>query len=486
MSLIIPANTLASGGYDVANSLMFDGVDSYLNITSGSSPTSTKKFTVSFWLKRSKLGREQHIFGGVSAAQCYFVSDDRLRFADTTSGTNYYTTQKFRDVSAWYHIVIAVDTTLGTAGDRARIYVNGSEITAFDTETNATQNNNTAYNIGSTTYVIGRYNPSQAQNYYYSGYMAEYVFIDGQQLDPTSFGEFDSDSNIWKPIDVSGLTFGTNGYYLDFEDSAALGDDVSGNGNDFTVNNLTAIDQTTDTPTNNFATLNAVSNPTNGYTLSNGNLEATVTGSSFTRQYIVNTIAPTSGKWYWESKLITSGGSDRTRLGICSYEENIGTGTTFPANAVSIATGYSRIRFTENGDGSNNGGGNTTEVDSFYTVPTANDIFMYALDLDNTKFYFGINGTWWDYATAETGGDPTSGSGYVTNSTNIIKGAMSLYIDVYAGAVSTTFTNQFNFGNAPYTISSGNTDGNGYGNFEYAVPSGYLSLCTANLSEVLG
>jgi hypothetical protein len=111
---------------------------------------------------------------------------------------------------------------------------------------------------------------------------------------------------------------------------------------------------------------------------------------------------------------------------------------------------------------------------------------MYALDLDNTKFYFGINGTWWDYATAETGGDPTSGSGYVTNSTNIIKGAMSLYIDVYAGAVSTTFTNQFNFGNAPYAISSGNTDGNGYGNFEYEVPSGYLSLCTANLSEVLG
>ena len=135
MPLILGTNSIKDTGYDVDNSLMFDGADSYLNITSGSSPTSTKKFTVSFWLKRSELGREQHIFGGVSAAQCYFVSDDRLRFADTTSGTNYYTTQKFRDVSAWYHIVIAVDTTLGTAGDRARIYVNGSEITAFDTET---------------------------------------------------------------------------------------------------------------------------------------------------------------------------------------------------------------------------------------------------------------------------------------------------------------------------------------------------------------
>ncbi len=109
---------------------------------------------------------------------------------------------------------------------------------------------------------------------------------------------------------------------------------------------------------------------------------------------------------------------------------------------------------------------------------------MYALDLDNTKFYFGVNGNWWNYNTAETGGDPTSGSGYVTNSTNIIKGAMSSFLRIDAGAVSTTFTNEFNFGNPPFSISSGNVDASGMGNFEYAVPSGYYSICTRNLNLI--
>jgi hypothetical protein len=470
MSLIIPANTLASGGYDVANSLMFDGVDSYLNITSGSSPTSTKKFTVSFWLKRSKLGREQHIFGGVSAAQCYFVSDDRLRFADTTSGTNYYTTQKFRDVSAWYHIVIAVDTTLGTAGDRARIYVNGSEITAFDTETNATQNNNTAYNIGSTTYVIGRYNPSQAQNYYYSGYMAEYVFIDGQQLDPTSFGEFDSDSGIWKPIDVSGLTFGTNGFYLDFEDSAALGDDVSGNGNDFTVNNLTAIDQTTDTPTNNFATYNSLIS-SQSQTLAEGNLQVATTNGGLSGGY--STIGVSQGKWYCEYKL-TAFNTNRACVGVTSNPSEDDRQNKFPGQ---LSHSYSYA--AENGNKTNNDSG-AAYGDSW----TTNDIIGVAMDLDNNKLYFSKNGTWQNSGDPESGATGTGSAYDLTTSSSTVTGFY--FFSTGDQSFSYNCTLQANFGNAPYTISSGNTDGNGYGNFEYAVPSGYLSLCTANLSEVLG
>ena len=440
-----------AGGYEVANSLRFDGSNDYLNITSGSSPTNTKKFTVSFWLKRSELGREQHIFGGVSAAQCYFISDDRLRFADTTSGTNYYTTQKFRDVSAWYHIVIAVDTTLGTAGDRARIYVNGSEITAFDTETNATQNNNTAYNIGSTTYVIGRYNPSQAQNYYYSGYMAEYVFIDGQQLDPTSFGEFDEDSGIWKPIDVSGLTFGTNGFYLDFEDSSALGNDAAGS-NNFTVNNLTAIDQTTDTCTNNFATLNPLNTSTN-ITMAEGNTKITTSTNGWMGS--AGTIGITKGfPCYWEAKATTN---TRIYFGLSRLEDyDPVTGTT--------TEGQSNLDYMWRASSANlvyyRGSSQSVTV----SAVSAGDILACSVDSSgNVKFY-------------------NNGSAIHTFSTVLVDGYFYFPILSVNGYTSTE-TMEANFGNPAFSISSGNTDANGYGNFEHAPPANHYALNTKNLAE---
>ena len=482
MPLILGTNSIKDTGYNVANSLRFEKTSGdYIrreNTGSDFSASGSKKFTYSVWVKIANLGVFQQIYAiGSGGGRDYtaFTSDDEIEFGQYNSGFNYrlITNRVFRDSSAWYHIVFAVDTTQGTASNRCRLYVNGVEETSFSTETNPSQNQAIFPNTQCDSYVLGADTDFSND---FSGYFAEACFISDLQLDPTSFGEFDEDSpTIWKPKKIT-ATFSNDSFYYEFKNSSAVGTDTSGLGNNAgTINALTAVDQSIDTCTNNFATLNAVSNPVNGYTLSEGNLEATVSGQSFVRTYIPNTIAPSSGKWYWESKLITSGGSDRTSIGICSTEENVGTGTTIPQNECSICTGYSRIRFTENGS--------TTEVDSFYTVPSGNDIFMYALDLDNTKFYFGINGVWWNYNTAETGGDPTSGSGYVTNSTNIIKGAMSLFIRTQAGAAATTFTNQFNFGSPPYAISSGNTDGNGYGNFEYAVPSSYYSLNTKNLAE---
>ena len=457
-----------AGGYEVANSLRFDGSNDYLNITSGSSPTNTKKFTVSFWLKRSELGREQHIFGGVSAAQCYFISDDRLRFADTTSGTNYYTTQKFRDVSAWYHIVIAVDTTLGTAGDRARIYVNGSEITAFDTETNATQNNNTAYNIGSTTYVIGRYNPSQAQNYYYSGYMAEYVFIDGQQLDPTSFGEFDEDSGIWKPIDVSGLTFGNNGFYLDFENSGSLGADVSGNGNNFTVNNLTSVDQSTDTCTNNFATSNPLIDSGTGY--SQGNLDLSFGNAS--QDNAGGTFGVSKGKWYWEHKIISSGNTHY--LGIKSADSDL--------TSTSGASGTPSMYYTNGGKKVYNASSGGSAYGNTFSN---NDIIGIALDLDNNAIWFSKNGTWQNSATqSEIEAGTTTNAAFSGTGSSDGFPSEQVYLPWIVGQTGgAAFTMTTNFGSPSFSISSGNSDGNGYGNFEYSVPSGYYALNTKNLAE---
>jgi hypothetical protein len=293
-----------------------------------------------------------------------------------------------------------------------------------------------------------------------------------EQLDPTSFGEFDEDSGIWKPIDVSGLTFGTNGFYLDFEDSAALGDDVSGNGNDFTVNNLTAIDQTTDTPTNNFATYNPLINTQNIPTFAEGNLQAATTGAGVNGGF--STTGMSSGKWYAEFKLSAHSGTNRCVIGVTSNpaEENRNNqylGQTAASYSYSAEIGRKYYNNTAASYG-----------DSY----TTNDIIGIALDLDNLKIYFSKNGTWQNSGDPESGATGTGAAFTVTAPSSTTTGFYFFGEGDESGTHSVTV--QANFGNAPYTISSGNTDGNGYGNFEYAVPSGYLSLCTANLSEVLG
>jgi hypothetical protein len=239
MPLIIPANSI-TGGFAVDNSLRFNrGSSDYLNKTfSGAGNRTT--WTISVWVKRAnELSTNSYIIdsGAGNGTSLYFGSE-QIEFWDYQSGayTGRLTTNAvFRDMSAWYHIVAVWDTTNGTAGDRMRLYVNGVEETSFATDTNPSSSQNSILNDGSTSVTIGK-----QDSIYTNLYMAEFCYIDGQALDPTSFGEFDEDSGIWKPIDVSGLTFGTNGFYLDFEDSAALGDDVSGNGNNFTVNNLTS------------------------------------------------------------------------------------------------------------------------------------------------------------------------------------------------------------------------------------------------------
>ena len=314
------------------------------------------------------------------------------------------------------------------------------------------------------------------------GYLAETVFIDGQQLAPDQFGEFDEDSSIWKPIDVSGLTFGNNGFYLDFKNSGALGADVSGNSNNFTVNNLTAIDQTTDTCTNNFNTWLSIDQRASNFTLSEGNLDITRTGA-FTGGVYAQTIMPSSGKWYAECKIYEQPSSDRGRVGIANFESIPGDMTTTPqssspssVNAVEISFGQGdNVFFTINGS--------DTENNSFYSAFSNGDILRFALDLDNGKFYFGVNANWWNYSSSQTGGDPTSGSGYVSNSSDLFNGSPICFYQGHSSGASVTTGIKWNFGSPPYAISSGNTDGNGYGNFEYAVPSGYYALNTKNLAE---
>ena len=472
MPLIIPANTI-SGGYEVANSLRFnDGSTDFLRRTP-SSTGNRRTFTFSTWIKRSALGsiNRSIICANIDTAnktQLRFTNSDELRFVRFTSGgaTNQLITNaKFRDVSAWYHIVLAVDTTNSTAGDRLRLYVNGSEITSFSTESQPTPNydydiNNTEeHNIGLGT---------DTDTHLFDGYMAEVVLVDGQQLDPTSFGEFDEDTNIWKPIDVSGLTFGTNGFYLDFENSGSLGADVSGNGNNFTVNNLTAIDQSTDTCTNNFATLNPLQTDHSGNTsFSEGNNKFQATTGDWVGT--ASTQGTNTGKWYAEFKLSTL--TTAAMIGVATDVYMSNRGVTDFVGFTSGLSNYAYAKYFTGGVDANEGKifqhDQTQNTYGSNTGGSTGDIIGVALDLDNNKLYFSVNGTW------ENSGDPAG------NSNGYTIGAGTYQFGVW-GYQSTS---EANFGSPPYSSSSGNSDGSGYGNFEYAVPNGYYSLNSKNLAE---
>jgi len=453
-------NQWPKGPQSIDNSCRFDdGSTDYLSKTFSSSGTSDKIFTTSVWLKRSELGAEQGIFtAGTSQREFIrFESDDTLTYR-RASGTTFQltTSQVFRDISAWYHIVIAVDTTQGTDSNRIKFYVNGSQITSFGTSTYPSQNYLPKIG-GGQTHNIGR--DSEQANPYYDGYMAEFVFIDGQALDPTSFGETDSTTGIWKPKKIGAFaSAGTNSFYLDFKDSSNLGNDASGLSNDFTVNNLTSIDQTTDTCVENFATLNPlwIERANNVQpAFSNGNLTATFDNGSTNEQGVSN-IAVSTGKWYCEIKWDSATANTATSTGI--FPVDYFDGDPFSSAYIYLADGTIRSK---------------NSASSYGNSYTTGDIIGIALDLDNNKLYFSKNGTF------QNSGDPTSGS-TGTGAISITADTYYLYCSDYASSGNRQAS--ANFGNPPFSISSGNADANGFGNFEYAVPSGYYALNTTNLN----
>jgi len=478
MPLILPSNSISAVGYEVDNSLRFDdGSSDHLKRTF-STADNYKKQTFSAWIKRSDLGGTKRIIesydgSSTSSTGIHFVNDQvRVNFGGSSSNI-LLTNALYRDVSAWYHLVVQIDTTQSTDTNRVKIYINGEQETSFATSNYPSQNADSQLTCPNANNSIGTTYDGSGE--FFDGYMAEVCLIDGQSLDPTSFGEFDSDTGIWKPIDVSGLTFGTNGFYLDFENSGSLGADVSGNGNNFTVNNLTSIDQTTDTPTNNFATMNPLAiYPTSTFTFSQGNLEFAT--SSSTRGYWVSTIAVSSGKWYWEYKATNN--QARTDVGIA--------GAPAKANSDPESSGTHdnvTVYLTINGQVSINSGGST---DTFYNTATSsnNIIIGCALDLDSSPntIAFSIDGEW--VTGSGTKSTDFSSATKINSFTNVASTVNGVYHFIAGDdGGDQDIGGQANFGNPPYTISSGNSDGNGYGNFEYAVPSGYYALNTKNLAE---
>ena len=455
MPLILGANSV-SGGYEVDNSLRFNsGSSDYLSRTPASAGN-RQKFTYSTWIKRSDLPIEQGIISCESVGPItfyFYLKTDGVMEVLEYNGTYpvWLRTgpRTFRDVSAWYHLVLAYDTTQATSSNRVKLYINGSQNTTFDVETYPSQNYNSQMNRAIETNISRRV---QYNAYFFNGYMSEIYFIDGQQLDPTYFGETDQDTNIWKPKAYTG-SFGTNGFYLEFQNSGALGTDSSGNGNTFTVNNLTSIDQTTDTPTNNFATNNSLNYTPSAITYTEGNLKLAFPASW---NASISSIGVSAGKWYWEAKAVTAG--NNIFYGIMT--ENATTNTATPYTQIGVLCGK-----TTDGDKYLD----TTYTASGYGTSANGDILGFALDLNSgTK-----NLTITKNGASFTGGSVNLSSNF--NSVNVFA--------FFAGNSSSASAGwEVNYGSPMYSSGS-YTDGAGYGNFSYAVPSGYYSLNTKNLAD---
>jgi hypothetical protein len=449
MVSILGANSV-SGDYEVSNSLRFnDGDSASLNRTlSGSGTQGT--YTFSAWIKRSVIGGQyMYLFSHIASGD-----GDAYGLAFHTSNNTLYvyagsgvpeTTEVFRDPAAWYHIVLSVNSTSYT------LYVNG---TSIKTGTAQSLVYGKAFNVGNYGLSSG--------SFYFDGYMTEVHFIDGTAKAATDFGET-NDNGVWIPKKYTG-TYGNNGFYLQFkqtgtsQNASGIGADTSGNGNHFAVSNLAATDITEDTCQNNFCTLNPLYKQ-GSPTFSEGNCKVVLSAGDGT-QGAAGGIAPTNGKWYWEVKHVSSTQSSILVREASDREDYL---SYYEGNYA----GYEKL------DGNQRVTGNT---ESTYGAAYANgDIVMVALDMDNDRVYFGKNGSWND---GSGNADEANLNDYVS-----LSGVVNGLAAVANGNGSATATFEMNFGNPSFSISSSNADANGYGNFEYSVPSGYYALCTKNLAE---
>ena len=442
----------------------------YLSKTFGSAGN-RKKFTISTWLKRTGLGSVQQImacgvYSSTQLDQLYFNDTDTLNFDNINTGgtatSTFISNAKFRDTSAWYHIVVKVDSTQASAGDRVTFYVNGSEI-SLATETQPSQNFDFAFNNN----VLHNIGTRPSQSHYFDGSMTHFNFIDGTAYTPTSFGESDSVSGIWKPKTVPSVTYGNNGFFLKFENSGAMGTDSSGNSNTWSVGGG-ILTQNVDTPSNNFATINP--NQNNIANLSNGNLTATTSNY----QWGMSTLAVNSGKWYVEMKVthacmimgIQDIGKANDRLTVNNPFWTSGSQSYH-------LDGFSRVTHDSYGDIANDA--------SAYPTYGNGDIIMMAVNLTDNKLAYGKNGTW--YNSTNPGSGTTNMISIDAPSSNE-NGNYGFVFGDTCGASDGTFNVNFGQGFFGTTaVASANADANGHGAMEYAVPSGYYTLNTKNIKE---
>ena len=459
-----------STGFDIENSLKLEKDNNehlYRVMVEGN----RKTWTYSCWIKRTELlqvNAQVLIHFGVNHhATRMFIDDNNDQiYLDVCSTENTLyrsiTNRRFRDTSAWYHIVWRMDTTQGTEADRMRLYINGVEETSWSQHQIPPQNLETLANttaggyddMGIGTYVWA----GSSYDGQFSGYIAQVAHVDGQSYAPTEFGEFDNDSGIWKPKDVSGLTYGTsnNSFFLDFETASDLGANAKGNDVNFSLNNITAADQATDTPTNNFCTLNPLiydinSGDDESYSCFNGATSIAASKNAYAQNYAtIGLNIASGGKWYFEWTA-TSTANGSSSEGLCGLAFD----TQWDAGSNSTAVYNAGYAYYAAGFGSGDG-------------YAANVVNGFLIDLDNNKIKWYKDGTLHITMPDDGGGSTMQTSGYAFP-----------YIAPYGSG----YTINVNFGGyTAQAISSGNTDPDGYGNFEYPTQDGY-AICTKNLAE---
>ena len=489
MPTILGANT-ADDSYEISNSLRFnDGDTARLTNNPGGgsgSDGSRTQFSISMWVKRSTLGlgdnsKQQALISASATNNFYggikFNGDDKIQINLVNSGSDQdevVTDAVFRDVSAWYHLFFVFDKTQASLSNGIKLYVNGV-LQTFGTTTYA-QNQGYHFSRPGKTTAVGVQQVDTSSPF--DGYMAEIHFTDGQLKAHTDFGETD-DNGVWIPKEYTG-SYGTYGFYLEFkqtgtsENSSGIGADTSGNDEHFAVTNLAAIDVTTDTPTNNFATLNPLAVTNSNTVLSEGNTVHTTTGgSAWLGAY--STLGFASGKWYAEIKILDI---DNTSFGI------IQSGGDTVANINTANSGYIG-KYADGWGWWGNGNAaqilNNNSNTDYGSAESVNDIYMIAVDVDGGKIWIGKNGTFFNAPGTSNAGDPAAGTNPGVSSITFTD-----FVHFASGneaADNDDAATGWNFGNAAHSISSGNADANGHGNFEYAVPSGFFALCTKNLAE---
>ncbi len=462
--------------FEITNSLRFDNDTSTQLLFTPSSASNRRTYTISLWVKRGDVGTQYNMFGTASEGDnLYFESGGKLGFFFEGSSESYLITNKlFRDPAAWYNIVIGVDTTDGTAANRVKLYINGSQYTWDSSTTYPSQNYDSDINNNQEQKIGNGHHGAL-----FDGYIADFNLIDGQQLDASSFGETD-DNGVWIPKDTKTLTFGTNGYRLEFkqtgtsQNASGIGADTSGQDNHWAVSNFAADHVTTDTPSNNFCTINPIYRDDGNNMVAADFQEAntkqltTVDGWKFGR----GTFLLNAGKWYVEFKATEAGNGQDGNFGIVPVEGGVALGNTddndvFEGVRVSFSSSSTVLNKLDTGSAT-----------SVFTNFSSGTIGMMAIDLDNNKLWVGSNGTWYNNNNASTtlsSGNhdialPTQEPGWLFGTGMSRNG-------------SDNITWEYNWGQPSFSISSTNADANGHGNFEFAVPSGFFAVCTKNLAE---
>tara|TARA_B100000424_G_scaffold260634_1_gene244681 strand:- start:326 stop:1642 length:1317 start_codon:yes stop_codon:yes gene_type:complete len=423
-----------------------------------------KKWTWSAWIKFSAVpSANTYLWSGYSGSNntgylsAYFDNNSQLNIGAWTV-VYFNTTRAFRDINAWYHIVIVMDTAQATAANRLKLYVNGVEETAFDSDSRSSisQDSDMGYNSNG-VHTIGGYQSSGSAYVRFDGIMSHVHFTDGYAYTPSAFGETDATTGEWKINTSPSVSYGTTGYWI-FKDNAGI-TDQSPNSNNWTATGT--LTPTKDCPSNVFATWNILDNYYASATLTNGNTKVATNSSAYSAT--LTSLGASSGKYYAEFKLIDKG-SGYCQIGIKGKQPT--------ATSDGVGAGSDGLAYQLNGNKLLNGSSS-----SYGTSYDNNDIIGIAMDLDNNRLFFSKNGTFQD------SGDPTSSTGAITIPTS---SSGFYFMGISDEHNNGTNTWEANFGNGYFgttAVSSAGTNASGNGIFEYDVPTGYTALSTKGLNE---